>query len=129
MLLKRLMERAYSSSTKLDEDVTFALELMLDRLKLAGPKTVGKNSVAEWFVFTDAAYETDDLVGGLGGVLVASDGTCKGWFGLKLSAEQCEKFWFKEQGHHYLRAGNAGCVHRHGIVAKALWSILFLYYT
>ncbi len=98
LLLKRLMEHAYSHSTKLDDEVTFALQLMLDRLKHAGPKKVGKRSVVEWFVFTDAAFETDTCLGGLGAVLVDSKAVCRSWFGMQLSADQCELFGAKKKG-------------------------------
>ena len=98
LLLKRLMEHAYSSSTKLDEEVAFALQLMMDRLKGAGPKKVSKKSVSEWFVFTDAAYETEQLTGGLGAVLVDAEATCRCWFGLVLSNEHCELFGSRRKG-------------------------------
>ena len=98
LLLKRLMEHAFGNSTKLDEEVTFALELILDRLKTAGPKRVSKSSAEEWFVFTDAAYEVEQLTGGLGAVLVSSDAACRCWFGLKLTTEHCELFGAKNKG-------------------------------
>ena len=98
LLLKRLMEHAYSHSMKLDEEVNFSLKLMLDRLKTAGPKKVSKNSVAEWFVFTDAAFETETKLGGLGAVLVSSMATCECWFGLQLSSEMCETFGADKKG-------------------------------
>ena len=98
LLLKRLMEHAFGNSTKLDEEVTFALELILDRLKTAGPKRVSKSSAEEWFVFTDAAYEVEQLEGGLGAVLVGSDAACRCWFGLKLTTEHCELFGAQNKG-------------------------------
>ena len=82
----------------MDEEVTFALQLILDRLKTAGPKRVCKSSVAEWFVFTDAAYEVEQCSGGLGAVLVSSDATCRSWFGLKLTEAHCELFGAKNKG-------------------------------
>ena len=98
LLLKRLMEHAYGNTPDVDDDVAFALGLMLDRLKNAGPKKVGKQSVLEWFVFTDAAYEAETETGGLGAVLVNSDGSCKCWFGLQLTSDQCEIFGSKNKG-------------------------------
>ena len=97
LLLKRLMEHAYGNTPDVDDDVAFALGLMLDRLKNAGPKKVGKQSVLEWFVFTDAAYEAETETGGLGAVIVNSDGSCKCWFGMQLTSDQCEIFGSKNK--------------------------------
>ena len=90
LVLKKLSEHAYSGQSSLDTDVLVALHFMKKRLKLGLPKTVSGQAWKHWFVYSDASYEQSQKTGGLGAVLVNSQGQCVSWFGVKLGIETCE---------------------------------------
>ena len=89
LILKRLIDHAYGSTSLLDDSMTNVLGWMIKRLQTAGPKKVDSGTVREWCVFTDASFEPDEKRAGLGGVLVDSTGECIAWFGLKLGEDAC----------------------------------------
>ena len=95
LVLKKLSEHAYSGQSSLDTDVPVALHFMKKRLKLGLPKTVSGQAWKHWFVYSDASYEQSQKTGGLGAVLVNSQGQCVSWFGVKLGIPTCEKFGSK----------------------------------
>ena len=90
LVLKRLVDHAYSFSNVVDSELAAVLELMIKRLQCAGPKRVDANTVNEWSIFTDASFETELGSGGLGGVLVDCLGNCRAWFSLKLEPSECK---------------------------------------
>ena len=89
LILKRLIDHAYGSTSYMDESMVNVLGWMVKRLQTAGPKKVDSCTVREWCVFTDASFEPDEKKAGLGGVLVDSDGECTAWFGLQLDESAC----------------------------------------
>ena len=76
LVLKRLIDHAYSFTNTVDDELAQLLEFMLERLKKASPKKVDASTVKEWSVFTDTSYNMEGKVSGLGGVLVDSNGRC-----------------------------------------------------
>ena len=90
LVLKRLVDHAYSFSNVVDNELATVLELMVKRLRCAGPKRVDANTVNEWSIFTDASFENQLGSGGLGGVLVDCLGNCRAWFSLKLEPNECK---------------------------------------
>ena len=92
LILKRLIDHAYGSNPKLDDELEHLLVLMIERLEKAGPKTVNAGSFTEWLVFTDAAFEGDTKSGGLGAVLVDKNGQCCSWFSVKMDENLCQVF-------------------------------------
>ena len=92
LVLKRLVDHAYGSTAAVDDDLAGILEMMILRLQTAGPKTVNSQAVREWFVFTDAAYDKESQDGGLGAVLVSSNGDCTAWFSVQLDKSMCDVF-------------------------------------
>ena len=59
------------------------------RLQTAKPKTVDSQTIREWLIFTDAAYDKETKQGGLGTELVNSSGDCVAWFSLPLDRHAC----------------------------------------
>ena len=90
LVLKRLVDHAYSFSNVVDNELATVLELIVKRLRCAGPKRVDANTVNERSIFTDASFETQLGSGGLGGVLVDCLGNCRAWFSLKLEPNECK---------------------------------------
>ena len=68
LVLKRLIDHAYSFTNTVDDELAQLLEFMLERLKKASPKKVDASTVKEWSVFTDTSYNMEGKVSGLGGV-------------------------------------------------------------
>eukprot|EP00435_Cladocopium_sp_Y103_P043232 s1638_g12.t1 len=89
LVLKKLVDHAYGTTSTLSEELRQALLAMVTRLQHDKPKTVSAQSFSQWFVYTDASYEPDLQTGGLGGALVNSCGQVKSWFGLQLSTQTC----------------------------------------
>ena len=92
LILKRFIDHAYGSISKLDDELAMLLRLMVVRLESAGPKTVDTGSFTEWLVLTDAAYDKEAKSGGLGAVLVDAEGRCRAWLSLKLDCDMCGIF-------------------------------------
>ena len=97
LILKRLVDHAYSSTNNIDSSLSQLLLLMIERLQHAGPKRVDARTVQEWCVYTDASYENTQESGGLGVVLIGPDGECAGWFSLRLSSDVCEALGSEEK--------------------------------
>jgi hypothetical protein len=89
LILKRLVDHAYSFSNEVDSELANVLKLMVQRLRHAGPKRVDATTVKEWSIFTDASFDGQTCVGGLGGVLVDSNGNCCAWFSVRLDKDVC----------------------------------------
>ena len=89
LALKRLVDHAYSFSKHVDSELVNVLKLMVRRLKHAGPEKVDATTVREWNIFTDASFDGQTCVGGLGGVLVNSQGNCCAWFSISLDKDMC----------------------------------------
>ena len=87
LILKRLIDHAYGTSSSVDDSLANVLELMIQRLKTAGPKRVDTSTVREWCIFSDASYEPGTFNAGLGAVLVDSRGDCISWFSLAINAD------------------------------------------
>jgi len=97
LVLKQLSEHAYGRSPKLQRELTLALNMMLHRLDTGKPRVVSAKPLAEWFIYTDAAYEPETKPGGLGAALFDCKGACLGWFGVPLVTEQCAIFGAMEK--------------------------------
>ena len=54
---------------KLMPELALGLRVMAQRLGSATPRTVSAQTLRQWFMFADAAYEPDSFVGGLGAAL------------------------------------------------------------
>ena len=89
LILKRLIDHAYGSTSYMDESMVNILGWMVKCLQTAGPKVVDAGTVREWCVFSDASYEPEEKKAGLGGVLVDAAGDCTAWFGLQLDQDAC----------------------------------------
>ena len=92
MVLKQLSDHAYGRSSKLQPELALGLRVMAQRLGSSTLRTVSAQTLRQWFMFADAAYEPDSFVRGLGAALFNEDCECVGWFGLPLDKEQCLRF-------------------------------------
>ena len=92
LLLKKLVEHAYSRQKTLDPSTKQALAAMKLRLELGQPVEISDKEADQWFIHTDAAYEQSSKDGGLGAVVLDCEGTCKAWFGIGLDPEHCKCF-------------------------------------
>jgi hypothetical protein len=97
LVLKQLSEHAYGRSPKLQKELILALQMMVLRLESSKPRMVSAEPLAQWFVYTDAAYDQESKTGGLGAALFNGEGICCGWFGLPLTMQQCAIFWAMEK--------------------------------
>ena len=89
LILKRLIDHAYGSTSSLDDSLANVLGWMMQRLKTAEPKRVDSGTVREWCIFTDASFSSENKTAGLGGVLADSAGDCAAWFSISLDVDQC----------------------------------------
>ena len=71
LVLKQLSEHAYGRSPKLQKELILALQMMVLRLESSKPRMVSAEPLAQWFVYTDAAYDQESKTGGLGAYVVA----------------------------------------------------------
>ena len=92
LTLKKLVDHAYSRQRILDSGTKQALLAMKMRLEQNKPVELSDKEVAQWFLYTDAAYHVSDKNGGLGAVLVDASGTCVAWFGFVLDVDDCTAF-------------------------------------
>ena len=92
ILLKKLLEHAYSRQRTLDESTKHALLAMKTRLEAGHPVQISDQELLQWFVYTDAAYNMEELTGGVGAVLVDQACSCIQWFGFPLNEEMCKTF-------------------------------------
>ena len=92
LTLKKLIEHAYSRRKELEADTKLALLAMKARLESDQPMHVSDGELAQWYVYTDAAYASDTKTGGLGAVLVDDQANVVEWFGIALSSDECKLF-------------------------------------
>ena len=71
---------------------------MVDRLRHAPPRSITAGSFQQWFIYTDASFETADKCGGLGGVLIDINCHVVAWFRLVLDHEVCVSLGALEKG-------------------------------
>ena len=69
-----------------------ALQFMLTRLQLGKPRIVSAKRLKQWYIFSDASFQQEEQIGGLGGVLIDDLGACLAWFGLQLDSAMCKNF-------------------------------------
>ena len=81
LVLKKVVDRAYSRQKKLDLETTQALLAIRSRLEIGKPALVTDEDTSQWFVYTDAAFNLDDV-----------SGQCVEWFGFALDHLECECF-------------------------------------
>ena len=91
-VLSRLIEHAYGTQPSMNDSMVDALSWMKSRLESTKPREVNSETLDQFFLFTDAAYEPDTQTGGMGAVLVNSYGTCVAWFGIFLDTVICGLF-------------------------------------
>ena len=63
---------------------------MAQRLKHAGPRMVTAEQCKQWYIYTDASYETEQSAGGLGGVLIDETGEVRAWFSAYVDGDMCQ---------------------------------------
>ena len=102
LVLKRLIDHAYGSTTTVDDDLANILHMMSLRLQTAKPKLVDSQAFKEWLIFTDAAYGKENKHGGLGAVLIDSSGDCVAWFSLPLDGHVCCVLGADGKGNNYI---------------------------
>ena len=90
LILKQLVEHAYSTKAELDSGLKVSLRLMSERLRTGKPRTIGAVKPVTWFLYTDASYEPATNSGGLGAVWVDQEGNCVEWFGIELNSDVCK---------------------------------------
>ena len=98
LVLKQLTDHAYGPRKKFDESLAFSLRAMSDRLQTARPREVTALQLRQWFIYTDASYESGTNTGGLGGVLVDETARVKAWFSIMLDEAACKAFGAGEKG-------------------------------
>lgn len=69
-----------------------ARSAMVLRLKDPKPRVVYGVPQQQQYIYTDAAYESLERIGGLGGVLVDGDGKVQAWFGIPMDVHRCVQF-------------------------------------
>ena len=98
LVLKRLSDHAYGTTRQLDEDLKLALDAMAQRLKHAGPRLVTAEQFKQWYIYTDASYESEQGAGCLGGVLVDEGGEVRAWFSACVDCDMCKLLGAAEKG-------------------------------
>ena len=98
VVLKQLVDHAYGNSAQISFELEQSLEIMVERLNSSGPRVVSASADRQWFVYTDAAFNSEDGTGGLGGVLVDGLACVVSWFGILLDGNQCELCGSKQKG-------------------------------
>ena len=98
LVLKRLSDHAYGSTRRLDDDLRLALKAMAQRLRHAGPRLVTAEQCKQWYMYTDASFESEQSFGCLGGVLVDESGTVCSWFSAFVDCDMCKQLGAAEKG-------------------------------
>ena len=93
LVLKLLVEHAYSPGVDIDSSLRMSLVFMKERLVHGKPREVGCKLIPNWFLFTDASYEQNTKTGGIGAVLVDNSGSLCSWFGIQLDKKCMQKIW------------------------------------
>ncbi len=91
LLMKHLIDHAYSSTTQVTEELQHVLTALFVRLQDNKPKEV-KAATAnhKYIIYTDASFEHNE--GGIGGVLIDPSGCVVSWFSHRLSKDVCKLF-------------------------------------
>lgn len=92
LVLKQLVEHAYSRGTEIDDDLKCSLTFMRGRLTNGKPLRIDHRFLATWHVYTDACYEPSEKSGGIGASLVDDSGCVVAWFGFQLDRDACKVF-------------------------------------
>ena len=92
VVLKQLTEHAYSPHVQVDSSLLDSLKFMEQRLKNGRPFEISCEPTLNWYLYTDASFETSSRTGGIGAVLVNEHGCVVAWFGFQLDTSTCEKF-------------------------------------
>ena len=98
--LSAITQHAYSGhSDKVDSHVCDHLKLFIDSLQSRSPRVISNKWEKSLYVFTDAAFEPNDVDWpcGLGGVLVDSDGYQLAHFSVCLSFEQLQLLGYPQR--------------------------------
>lgn len=90
--LKLLSEHASSKHSQVGMELRLALQAMSLRLSCDKPRQVTARPLQQWYVYTDACYDKESRSGGVGGVLVDHEATCRAWFSRRLTADECKIF-------------------------------------
>jgi hypothetical protein len=75
-----------------------ALDAMAQRLKHAGPRLITAEQCKQWYIYTDASYESEQSAGCLGGVLVDEGGEVCAWFSACVDCDMCKLLGDGEKG-------------------------------
>ena len=92
LVLSKLIEHAYGTQKTIDESLKTALKFILARLQFGKPRMVSAKRLKQWYIFSDASFQQEEQIGGLGGVLIDDLGACLAWFGLQLNSAMCHNF-------------------------------------
>ena len=88
LLMKHLIDHAYSSSTAVSEELFHVLTALFIRMRDNKAKEVKvSSSEYKYILYTDASYENG--TGGIGGVLIDSSGRVASWFSHQLTEKIC----------------------------------------
>ena len=88
LLMKHLIDHAYSSSTAVSEELFHVLTALFIRMRDNKAKEVKvSSSDYKYILYTDASYE--NCTGGIGGVLIDSSGRVASWFSHQLTEKIC----------------------------------------
>lgn len=91
LLMKHLIDHAYSSTTQVSDELLHVLTALFVRLQDNKAKEIKVSTTDQKFlIYTDASYEQG--AGGIGGVLVDSNGAVVNWFSHQLSEDVCKLF-------------------------------------
>ena len=83
----------------LSADTRASLSVVGSRLLSAKPRVVDMRSSEVLFVYTDASFNSEDLRGGVGGVLFNSSGCVMSWFGGAVEPSVCRLLMSEGQEH------------------------------
>ena len=71
---------------------------MAQRLRHAGPRLVTAEQCKQWYMYTDASFESEQSFGCLGGVLADESGTVCSWFSAFVDCDMCKQLGAAEKG-------------------------------
>lgn len=92
VVLKQLVDHAYSPGARVDENLLQSLRFMKDRLANGKPLQIDHRALETWHLYTDASYEPETKQGGIGATLINRKGEVVQWFGFELDQEDCKVF-------------------------------------
>ncbi len=85
------------SKRKIPEPTRVALERVAARIVGAAPRMVDTQTGEVFFMFTDACFECETKIGGIGGVLIGPGGAVVSWFGSVVGSDLCTSFMAENQ--------------------------------